>query len=234
MNRLHISLDDVKGIFKALINNGFDSIFDTRTLSYLKYLHDKYGVSFNLFCTYCQEEYSLARVSEKYAREFKENSGWLDLCFHCFEEMDDYIHMEEDAFLNKYDAFMRERVRLTGKTTDVEILRIHRFGANESICNCLRKRGVRNLLCSDDLRKNYYLDDKENTILHKEYYYYDSKKDISFYKSCTRLEDAENILDEIERYKDLRIDVIPVFTHEWVMDREDVRQKLADICKVVS
>ena len=52
MGRLHISLDDVKGIFKVLAEDSMDSIFETRTLAFLNKMHELYGMQIGLFCTY--------------------------------------------------------------------------------------------------------------------------------------------------------------------------------------
>ena len=46
MYNLHISLDDTKGIFKALSSGTFQSIFDTRTLNFLRRMHQLYGTKF--------------------------------------------------------------------------------------------------------------------------------------------------------------------------------------------
>lgn len=233
MSQIHVSLDDVKGIFKALICGESNSIFDTRTLSFLRALHDEYGVRFDLFCTYQHGSFLLSKVPNKFIGEFKENADWINLCFHCFDEADKYNEMEDNVFFQKYDEFIKERIRLVGNIQKMETLRIHRFEGRESICRRLRQCGVLNLLCADDERLNYYLNNQENIILNKNYNYYDCKNDLMFYKSCTRLENAEDIRTEIERYLKMGIKIIPVFTHECAMDREDVRRKMIEVCKMV-
>ncbi len=61
--------------------------------------------------------------------------------------------------------------------------------------------------------------------------YYDKKEDLMFIRSCTRLEKSTDIISEIENYKkhigwnDIR------FTHEWQMDRNDVRKQLEACCR---
>lgn len=68
MGRLHISLDDVKGIFKVLAEDSMDSIFETRTLAFLNKMHELYGMQIGLFCTYQDGNFSLEKVSEKIYR----------------------------------------------------------------------------------------------------------------------------------------------------------------------
>lgn len=73
MRQMYISLDDVKGIFKALISEKYNSIFETRTLNFLRAMHELYGVEVYLFCTYKDGKFSLENVSDRYMEEFRKN-----------------------------------------------------------------------------------------------------------------------------------------------------------------
>ena len=59
MGRLHISLDDVKGIFKVLAEDSMDSIFETRTLAFLNKMHELYGMQIGLFCTVIPDQFRI-------------------------------------------------------------------------------------------------------------------------------------------------------------------------------
>jgi len=61
--------------------------------------------------------------------------------------------------------------------------------------------------------------------------YYDKKEDLMFIRSCTRLEKSTDIISEIENYKNISDGMISVFTHEWQMDRNDVRKQLEACCR---
>ena len=106
MNEINISLDDVKGIFKVLAKGQADSIFETRTLSFLREMNRKYGTKFDLFCTYKHDSYSLDIVSDKYIKEFLDNADWLRFGFHCYDEMDEYKNSTEIYFEKKINLFL--------------------------------------------------------------------------------------------------------------------------------
>lgn len=230
MSRLHISLDDTKGIFKVLSLGKVSSIFETRTLDFLKEMHEEYGSVFDLYCTYSDGEYNLGKVLDDYADEFMENASWLRFGFHCYNEREENKEDISD-FKVHYEKFNIEIERVTGQINFPKILRIHGFKGNKEICDFLRKSGVKTLLASDDSRMNYYLDEVRNGKLLKERHLHDDVLDIDFVTSCVRLENAKDIIYEIDKRYDMGDLLIPVFTHEWQMDREDVRNKLELCCK---
>ena len=232
MSQIHISLDDVKGIFKALIKGTPDSIFDTRTLGFLQFLHENYDACFDLFCTFKHESYSLSEVPDKYKYEFAENAEWLRFGFHCYEESDDYSFVDVERFRCCYTSFANEIKRVTGQNDYPQMLRIHRFSASMDICKVLKESGVDILLASDDNRCDYYLSDEENRKLHADLQYYDDRLKMKFYKSCTRLENTDRIELEVENYKRLNVGVVPVFTHEWLMDDPIVRERMETVCRL--
>ena len=225
MSRLHISLYDNKGIFKVLSLGKVNSIFETRTLYFLKKMHEEYGSVFDLYCTYSDGEYNLGKVPDCYMNEFMENASWLRFGFHCYNEREENKEDISD-FKVHYEKFNIEIERVTG-----QIIRIHGFKGNKEICDFLRKSGVKTLLASDDSRMNYYLDEVRNGKLLKERHLYDDVLGIEFVTSCVRLENAKDIIYEINKRYDMGDLLIPVFTHEWQMDREDIRNKLELCCK---
>lgn len=232
MCRISISLDDVKGIFRTLVNEELNSIFETRTLKFLKELHDKYGTSFELFCTYSHKDYCLANMTEKYKNEFKSNSDWLKFGFHCFEEDSAISDMCSTEFEMMFVDFIKHLNRVTGQDICLKQLRLHGFNGTKEICRILRKHGVVTLLASDDNRKNYYLNSKKNALLFEEGIYFDKEEDIRFVSSCVRLENNENIMNQISNKIDNKIDLIPIFTHEWQMDNETVRKRMEECCRI--
>ena len=231
MSEIHISIDDVKGIFKALIKESPSSVFETRTLAFLRDMHRKYGTTFTLYCTYQHDGYSLSGVTDKYRDEFISNSDWLKFGFHCYDEADDYSKAETDDFARKYNSFITEIKRVTGQNEELTALRIHGFAGNEDVCRVLWANGVEVLFASDDNRSNYYLTEQQNSNLNNKLQIFDAATGLKFYKSCTRLEKADELGEVIRRYRELQVDYVPVFTHEWLLDDAEIRGKLETICK---
>ena len=232
MRQIHISLDDVKGIFKALIKGVPDSIFDTRTLGFLRYMHESYNVCFDLFCTFKCENYSLSEMPGKYKYEFEKNADWLRFGFHCYEETDNYSLVNEEQFRYCFTEFSNEIKRVTGQNNYLKMLRLHGFSGSADVCKVLKESGVDILLTSDDNRCDYYLSSEENRKLHTNLQYFDDSLGIQFYKSCTRLEHSDKTDIDVENYKRLNVDVIPFFTHEWLMDDPKIRERVEKVCRL--
>lgn len=231
MNKVHISLDDVKGIFKVLANGTCDSIFQTRTLKYLKTMHELYGVQIYLFCTYKDGEYSLENVPDCYADEFRQNLDWLKFGFHCYQEKSIYSEMDAVDFERYFKMFHEQIKRITGQEEHVTALRIHGFWGNEKICRNLQEHGLTTLFTADDDRKSYYLDQKAENILRDHGVYFDPVQNLRFVRSVTRLENAADIMGEMQARQKTGWDTISIFTHEWQMDREDIRKKFELCCQ---
>lgn len=231
MNDINISLDDVKGIFKVLSGGNMESIFETRSLAFLQQMHDRYDTRFILFCTCKDGNYALEKVPEKYLEEFLENADWLQFGFHCFEESDNYETENLQDFMVKLEYYAINIRRCTGQNGFPAVIRLHGFKGNRDIIGALRDRGVRIFFTSDDRRQNYYLNEEQCRELETNRKYYDANMDVSFIKSCTRLENSDEIVNELKRGMKFGKRVLPVFTHEWQMDREDIREKIRQCCK---
>lgn len=231
MYSLHISLDDTKGIFKVLSKGVLKSIFDTRTLGFLRSMHQLYGVKFFLFCTCVDGAFSLSKVPETYRDEFVENASWLMFGFHCYSEDICYQTVSSRTFLEHFDYFQKQIQRITGQEEQLDTLRIHGFQGNKEICKELRNKGVKTLLSSDDERNSYYLDEKSMKRLNEMETWYDDYLDIRFVKSCIRLEKNESICKELDKKLAYGNELISVFTHEWQMDKEEIRNRIEVCCK---
>lgn len=225
---MHISIDDVKGVFNALSKESMNSIFDTRTLRFLKDMHIKYGTTFDLYCTYSKEGYSLADISDKYQKEFKDNADWLRFGFHCYSENED---RGKQQFIIDIDLFLKDLKRITGQTKMSQYLRIHRFLGDFEYCKTLKEKGVSHLLTADDERNSYYLGKTETEILEKNGYWSDKETGIKFIKSAFRLENVDNVYEKIRECSSKNYPVIAVFTHEWLMDSIEIRNKMEVCCK---
>lgn len=232
MTKIYISLDDVKGIFKALNSVKVHSVFETRTLSFLRDMHLKYGTLFQLYCTYNHGEYSLNKVSSKFRKEFEYNADWLQFGFHCIDELEDYSAIKKENFQNAYNEFMYEMYRVTGQNVCLKELRLHKFAGNIETCRILHKYGVDVLFASDDERKNYYLPTTDNEILLNKGEFYDTKENIKFVRSCTRLENTSDVELMIREKIKNKNDIISIFTHECKIDNIEVRKKFEICCKI--
>lgn len=231
-NNIVISIDDVKGIFKALSCSRMKSIFETRALAFLRELHVKYDASFDLLCSCKSQGYDICNMTDYYQKEFKENEDWLRFGFHCFDECSEDDSINE--FIDHYTYFQKHIKRITGQSGELLSIRLHRFIGNKQICEYLKTRGVEILLSADDKRDNYFLTKEQNDILNENKQLFDESTKFWFVKSCRRLEDSQDVEREINEYKKVNAIIIPIFTHEWLLDEVSVRNKLEICCKIQS
>ena len=227
MNRIHISIDDVKGIFKALSEENLNSIFETRTMYFLKQMNSKYGTCFDLYCT-CQDKgYFFHNNSDKYLKEFEENKEWMRFGYHCYDEYE----LGDPLFEEHITCFVKDLEFVNGHNKMSNITRLHGFKGKKEECLFLKKYGIDTFLSSDEGYDSYYLNHEQNEYLRKNGEFFDEENGLLFIKSCTRLENVDSIFEEIEQVGKQRDGIISVFTHEWQIDREDVRNKLEACCK---
>ncbi len=235
MCKFHFSLDDVKGIFKALIEDNPDSIFETRTLGFLEKMHELYDIEIDLYCTYQHYWYCMKNVSDRYKKQFLDN-GWINFGFHCFDEERSICDYSEN-FEDEYGRFENDIYRITGQNDSGKVLRLHGFEGSKGICMFLKNKGMQYLLGADTNRNSYFLDKSANLRLQNELMYHDDNTGIDFIRSCTRLEDVKDASfsefdKEIRRYYDKRADLIPIYTHEWQLDKSEIRNLFENCCSI--
>ena len=81
----HYSFDDGLWIFKDLTmhENEYTTIFDNCLLKWLREMHNKYNVTFDLYVFYnAWYNFLLSETTEKYSLGFQENADWLKFGFH--------------------------------------------------------------------------------------------------------------------------------------------------------
>lgn len=227
--KIHFSIDDVKGIFNVLAKEEMSSIFETRSLGFLREINQKYGCCFDLFCTYSNKDYCLKNVSERYKEEFIANNDWLRLGFHCYSEIENGRPLE--LFIKDFEKTQIEINRVAGQKNPLTMLRLDRFEGSETICCYLASKGVNRLLTADDERNSYYLDDEETCLVNSNGIYCDEKTGITFVKTLIRLEKKEDILEKLEFAEKQKYPIVSVFTHERMLDDYEVREKFEWLCK---
>lgn len=232
VSKMQISLDDVKGIFKFLAGNSeVKSIFETNTLGFLRELHQSYGSEFSLLCMYKTPSFSLEQVSDCYKAEFLDNQDWLHFGFHAWDENSDYREATGEQIAEDYQITMSQISRITGITQFSDTIRLHKFAGSREACRVLKEKGIRCLLSADDERDSYYLSKREMAYVNNEGAYFDKSEGILFCRSLTRLEKSENPISDIQKCFDKGVQIISVFTHEWQMDKREVRAKLQECCE---
>ncbi len=110
---INFSIDDTINIFKDITENNYSSIFDNETLRIFKYLHNKYGTTFTLYCFYEKDDFNLSKAKTNYKSEFEANSKWLKFGFHSLNSNSNYQE-NPDNFWDDFDRTYKALENIVG------------------------------------------------------------------------------------------------------------------------
>ena len=147
MKKFCFTVDDNVRFFKEITERDYASIFEHPYLNMYKRLHDKYGLKIQLNLFYEMPSFNLTEMTDKYAKEWRENSDWLKLSFHSkLENPYPYQYSEYDEVYTDCQNVHNEILRFAspeslGKTTTVHCCR-----ATDEGLRALKDIGVLGLL----------------------------------------------------------------------------------------
>lgn len=225
---IHLSFDDVIGIFMELKEKDPSSIFELNTFDWLKDLHEKYGITVSCYVFYEDGDFNLSQVSGKYKSEFVQNSDWLRFGFHTKDASTDYI---EKPIVDDYSRTINELERIVGGESIDNFIRLQMFQCTyEEVqkLTTLKKEPVTGLFTADDNRQSYYLSDDENSYIYSHEYFYDEDLNIWFASTDMRIEYIDNIKTKIDELStpawNNQRNCLIIFTHEWALDMENKKK----------
>lgn len=215
--KVHFSVDDVSSSLRQLTEkeDSYCTPFEHPFFKYIKKLHDAYGVSVTLYCFYELDGFSLDKCTEKFADDFRNESGWLKFGYHAFSQSRNFI----DG--GGYEMFVKQTVRIAGSTESIsQTVRLDCF--NGSFEECLASSsyigidcGIKTLLCADsETRPSYFLTEEQEQELNETEFIYTEEFD--FIKTDFRFDDWTNYKNLFGQNKDEA--ELVVFTHEWILN----------------
>lgn len=227
---IHLSFDDVIEIFKDINANKdrYNSIFENKTLKYFKNLNKKYGVKISCYVFYEDEKFSLENCTDKYVKEFKENSSWLRFGFHSLNGNITY-ESEVNTLVEDYKKTIFQLERIVGSEGIDNCIRLQSFkGKYDDIISLknLNHQPIYGLFTADDKRKSYYLDEYQNEYI----YNHDILilDNIYFISTDLRLEFIEDIDNKINEFNysnwKNQLNYLEIFSHEWCLDKIQQRK----------
>lgn len=232
-NIFHLSIDDTILIFKDLVENEYNSIFENPTLKWCKEIHDKYGVVMTFYVYFESNEFNLTAAPDKFKTEFETNSNWLRFGFHAINDNTEY---SKGKIADDYVKTIDELIRIVGAKSIDNVIRLQMFqGSYEGIQElvALEKEPVIGLLTADDNRSNYYLSPNENTWIYCHDELVEKRLKIKLYSTDFRIEYVTNMDSKIKELRDVcwnnQLGDLVVFTHEWALSYEN-RIKIEKIC----
>lgn len=229
------SIDDSINIFEDIYKNNYDSIFENEELKWLKSLHEKTNGVITLYCFYENGDFNLSKMSNKYYKEFNENSNWLRVGFHSLNGAKNYSNSDSEL-AKDFQKTTYELERICGEKSIDNIIRLQNFAGNEDgimkISNNIDEPII-GLYTSDDKRNNYFLDNNENNYI----YCHDimKKNDLYFISTDLRIEFIKNMKikeREIENTNSWnnQKNILCAFTHEWELSYEN-KEKIEELFK---
>ena len=227
MNKIiNFSIDDCIEIFRDITINNYNSLFESDYFSFFKELHDKYNAKISLYSFVEYKGFNIKNTTDKFKKEFVNNSDWLKIGFHGFNENSKYN--DKENIKKDYKLFLKYIKRFAGSLNIIDnFIRLHYFSGNLENILKIKKFGIKGLFTADDDRDNYYLKKNENIFLNKHNIYKDIKNEIFFIKTNLRIEKIENINETLKTI-DINNNII-MFTHEQYLNNKNIRDKIIDI-----
>ena len=227
MNKIiNFSIDDCIEIFRDITINNYNSLFESDYFSFFKELHDKYNAKISLYSFVEYKGFNIKNTTDKFKKEFIDNSDWLKIGFHGFNENRRYN--DKENIKKDYKLFLKYIKRFAGNLNIIDnFIRLHYFSGNLENMIKIKKFGIKGLFTADDDRDNYYLKKNENIFLNKHNIYKDIKNEIFFIKTNFRIEKIENINETLKTI-DINNNII-MFTHEQYLNNKNIRDKIIDI-----
>lgn len=198
------TLDDNIRFLEELQSEKVTSIFESEYLKMLKALHDRFGcnVQVNMYYSYTPESLSLADCTDRFVKEFSENSSWLRFSFHAKHNDPPFPYDGKDSqLIQDFDLVTKEMIRVFGKdATTSKTTTIHYVVAGKEGCLGLKKRGMDALIGMfydrpDRTALRYYLDEKTAALFRDRSLWRDPETDIVFARNDIVLNNYP--LDEI-------------------------------------
>jgi hypothetical protein len=141
------TIDDNIIFLEDLTKSGADSLFCHPYMRLLRDLHEKYGVKVQLNLFYEKDDFTLAQMTDRYAKEWEENADWLKLSFHSQKE--NIAPYKASGYEEVYEDCSRvhkEILRFAGQKTLAKTTTVHFCEATREGVLALQDSGVQGLL----------------------------------------------------------------------------------------
>ena len=192
--KYRLSIDDNIRFMQDIAEhaNEYSSIFDNAYLHGLRQLHLRYGtkIHLNLFYMSVEGDFSLSSFPEKFRAEWAEQSGWIRMSFHAYQEFPDapYKNASFDIVKKDCDLVLNEIKRIAGDTVTGPVTTIHWGEANVEGSRALRAAGYKGQLGyfnvdDDQPAVSYYLTVAQRRNMKKRFIWKDEQEDIIFIRS---------------------------------------------------
>lgn len=224
--RYRFGIDDNSFFLRDIAQKDYKSLFDCFYLKILQDLNRKYGTKFVLNIYYTTgDDFNLTQFSDKYKKQWQDNSNWLKLSFHAYANDPDrpYQYAPVEKLLADFDLVVEQIHRFAGQDTYSPPTVIHWASVIPEALKPLYQRGVRVLSGGFGYRYGewdgaYHLDDARSDYVARSDGLMDFDSGIIFSKAdiiCNKVP-VEKVIPHLESLaKDPRqAEIMDCFTHE--------------------
>ena len=145
--RYRFAIDDNSFFLRDLFQKKPKDLFENYYLAILKRIHDEYGSKFSINCFFetPEKDFNLTMLPDCWKQQFLDNSNWLKLTWHAYNEFPDrpYEHASAATVIHDLDLVNEQIVRFAGDDTWCMPTIIHWGEIQSDVLPALYKRGVR-------------------------------------------------------------------------------------------
>lgn len=235
----HFSVDDV---FDSLIevSDRKQKLFDNPFFSYLKKLNETFGTQVDLYLFFQKKINgrlrTLGDVSDSVRREFEKNP-WIRFGPHALDYGTAPYNQSPEEQVKIYDKIYNEIYRFSGRKNLSGWVRLHYFSESYELRNYFKEKGVEAIFTTDKDRITTRMPEVNEELKEKGFSYY---KGLGLIRSQIRIENLANkkvskeelkeiVKDHFQKYSHLIL-----FTHEYELERKEVREITRDVLKILS
>ncbi|MBR6650624.1 MAG: hypothetical protein IKL36_04350 [Clostridia bacterium] len=142
------SVDDNIRFLQDLTEGEYSSVFEHPYLKMYKDLHEKYGTKIQLNLFYTMNGFDLSMMTDKYKKEWQENSHWLRFSFHSRSDGPPFPYRDSDydeVYRDCRDVH-REVRRFAGEECLSYFITVHYCQASPEAIRALRDCGIRGIV----------------------------------------------------------------------------------------
>lgn len=229
---IHFSVDDTIAIFEHLTKGEYSSCFEEPALSFLKQLHQQYGLKVSLYCFFESDSgFCLSEAISKFKDEFQENNHWLRFGFHALNRESKYDDYDADQFILEAEKVYDNLYRIVSSDAVVYDVRLGFAKGNINCIQAFKNKYplFQTLYGVDDNRVEYYLSPAENDILLDQGLIFENQVGIHIKLSELRLEQQTDMVEYIKNLPPR--EYYAFFTHEQFLYDEKTRQRMIELCE---
>jgi len=233
----HFSVDEVFESLIEITDKKID-VFEHPFFSFLKELHDEFGINVDLYLFFQRKIYGKLRTLKEVSSSLKQtlsNISWIRFGPHSLDYETAPYNQTPDEQIEVFDNIYDEIYRFAGKKNISKWIRLHYFSESYELKDYFHSKGVEALFTTDRDRITTRMSDSVNESLKtKGFAEYNGLKLI---RSHVRTENLANSrvqgdkLDELIEFYMNEHGHICFFTHEYEVPRNEVRVATKELIK---